>query len=482
MSRTLKNGVSEDRGAAIVLLSVLMVLLLGVAAFAVDLGWFLLNSSRLQRAADSAALHGVTYLPGFASDAQTAAEESSQANGFPTSNTSVSTAQVAPGQLEVTLSTQVDTFFLKVFGMDSATITRQATAEYVKPVPMGGDTSWFGNGSGSGPGSDQRFWAAIQGEFTNRLHGDPYTTSCGPWPDRPEVSPPGMTCGGNTNSTYRADGYWLVVDVPVGNSGNVNVGIFSAGFNPGPSDPRDIATGDSSGIVDAMTTTFSVFDVDLTPFDPTDNPPYAGGSCVLTAPPGTNSGNTGLCTLVNPTPGLYPIHVTSSGGEGSNQFLVKANGGPGIQVYGINDISIWTTVTGSARIPLAEIVELHAGKKLLLSFYDPGDASGLSSVTIVTPSGADASCTWRTDDTQTGVIGPTNSANPCRITTTLANGTRLFNGVWIRMEIDIPTDYVCGADCWWSVDYNLTGATDRTVWEARVIGNPVRLVIGAGSG
>jgi hypothetical protein len=50
------------------------------------------------------------------------------------------------------------------------------------------------------------------------------------------------------------------------------------------------------------------------------------------------------------------------------------------------------------------------------------------------------------------------------------------------MEIEIPTDYTCSASCLWTVGYNLTGATDRTVWEARVIGNPVHLVIGTGSG
>lgn len=482
----MRRRIDPERGAALVFLSLIMVLLLGMAAFAVDLGWLLVNGSRLQRAADAAALHGVTYLPGFASQAQGAAEEAVTANGFPVPGTAVSTAQVGAGQLQVTLSAPVETFFLRVFGQNTVTISRRATAEYVKPVPMGGDAAWFGNGSGSGPGASQNFWAAIQGQYTNRFHGDPYATACGTWPDRPEVSPPGMSCGSTSNATYRPDGYWLVVDVPVGHSGNVPIVIFNGGFNPGggPGTPNDINLGDASGIANGMVTTFSVHDIDLTPFDPTDNPLYAGGACVQSMAPGSNAGNVALCTLNNPAPGLYPIHVTSSNGEGSNHFTVKtSSSSPGVRVYGVNDISIWANTTGSAIIPLAEIDAVHAGKKLLLSFYDPGDANGYSTVTIVPPSGT-ATCTWHTEDTQTGAVGPSTTANPCTIVTTLAGGSdpRLFNGLWIRMEIDLPATYSCTVDCWWKVDFNLTGPTDRTVWEARVIGNPVHLIIGSGTG
>ena len=45
-----------ERGAALVWLAFMMTFLIGVAAFAVDLGWLYVNSSRIQRAADAAAL------------------------------------------------------------------------------------------------------------------------------------------------------------------------------------------------------------------------------------------------------------------------------------------------------------------------------------------------------------------------------------------------------------------------------------------
>lgn len=478
------EGNERERGAAIVFLSVMMVLLLGLAAFAVDLGWLLVNGSRLQRAADSAALHGVTYLPGFISQAQTAAEQSASANGFPTPGTSVVTSQPEPGQLTVDLTTTVETFFLRVFGMDQVTISRDATAEYVKPVPMGGDSAVFGDGNNA-YGTGQRFWASIQGQFTNRLHGDPYATQCGAWPDRPEVSPPGLDCGGTSNPEYRPAGYWLVVDVPEGHSGNVSVLVFDGGFNPGScgSSARDCYLGDGSGST-GITTTFTQHTVDLTPYDPSDNPRYSSTGCRIVAPPGTNADEVTLCTLSNPVPGLYPIHITSSSGEGINSFRVRATSSSGaVRVYGINDISIWTTVTGLSTIPLADVEPIHAGKTLLLSFYDPGDASGQSGVAIRGPGGSPTSCVWWTSSTA-GSSRPSspNAASPCRIETTSSSGTRYFNGQWINMEIDIPTDYTCSSDCLWTVGYNLTGATDRTVWEARVIGNPVHLVIGTGSG
>ena len=56
---------NEDRGAALIWIAGMLVVLLSMAAFATDLGWILLWNSRLQAAADSAALAGVVNLPGF---------------------------------------------------------------------------------------------------------------------------------------------------------------------------------------------------------------------------------------------------------------------------------------------------------------------------------------------------------------------------------------------------------------------------------
>ncbi|MGB8362357.1 MAG: pilus assembly protein TadG-related protein, partial [Acidimicrobiia bacterium] len=54
----------RDKGSALMFVAASMVLLMGMAAFGVDLAWFYLNSSWVQRAADAASLGGVIHLPG----------------------------------------------------------------------------------------------------------------------------------------------------------------------------------------------------------------------------------------------------------------------------------------------------------------------------------------------------------------------------------------------------------------------------------
>jgi|GEM_PF-4531432 len=88
--------------------------LMAVSAFAVDLGWLYLNTSRLQKAADADALAGVVNLPASPTGADTDAQMASAANKFvigsPAYNTFAS--QVLPeNQYEVTLGTQVQCSF-----------------------------------------------------------------------------------------------------------------------------------------------------------------------------------------------------------------------------------------------------------------------------------------------------------------------------------------------------------------------------------
>ncbi|MFZ0494008.1 MAG: pilus assembly protein TadG-related protein, partial [Acidimicrobiia bacterium] len=122
----------SDEGAVLVWVAGSIVALMLFAALAVDLGWFYLNSSRLQNAADAAALAGVVDLPGFLTQAQSDADDAAAANGFPGSVTSL--VPLADNSLEVTLQTTVPTFFLRVAGFINMTISRTSTAEYIKPV------------------------------------------------------------------------------------------------------------------------------------------------------------------------------------------------------------------------------------------------------------------------------------------------------------------------------------------------------------
>ncbi len=460
-----------------VVIGFLMLFLLGVSAFAVDLGWLYVNGSRVQRVADAAALAGVTHLPTDSAGAVTAATEAASANHLPIGGvTTMTTSVINANQFQVEVTTQVATFFLRVFGMDAVTVTKTATAEYIQPVPIGSPFSTFGDG----PASGLEFWAAIQGQYAHREHGDPYSTACDIGSTADDSS-----CA-SANPTYRPDGYYLAVEVAPGTS-SLSVQLFDAGFYQRPSityETGDTAylTGSEGNVI--STIHYQLYDADTTPYDPTDNTPIAG--CSLQLDPEQNPSTyqfrwAELCGLSSPSPGIYVLRVwtTGPGGE-SNHFGVRAlSSGPAAKVYGLNDISIFANVSaGATTLYMAEIEPAHAGKTLELSFFDAGDASGWASVQILQPNGSTATCSWEAIDDVTGSVTASGSGT-CQVQTTSSSGTRYFNSQWIVMRIDIPSTYTCSADCWWKVRYDYASqAHDRTTWAARVIGNPVRLIIG----
>jgi hypothetical protein len=210
-----------------------------------------------------------------------------------------------------------------------------------------------------------------------------------------------------------------------------------------------------------------------------------------------------LCTFTPTKSGIHPLRVKSSAipgysdiGGGYNAYSLRATTASATKpkIYGIDDMSIWNNATSSlAKFYLAEIGPEHAGKKLVLDMYDPGDGSGSSAFTMqfrTPPGGAPAavpgnssgttSCKY--NGTKSATIGAgtlSSTSSTCTITTKPANSSDgVYNNGWLRVEITLPTTYTCSTDCWWSVWYNFgTGSpTDRTVWKISVVGDPVHLV------
>ena len=132
-----KRLAREDRGAALVISAAVLVVLMGAAAMGTDLGWLYINGIRTQAAADAAALGGVVYLPDDEPTAQGVAISVAAANkyvdGSLGGDASIWSQQVPTNerQLEVEVTRPVDTFFLRVFGIDQVSIMRRAVAEYV---------------------------------------------------------------------------------------------------------------------------------------------------------------------------------------------------------------------------------------------------------------------------------------------------------------------------------------------------------------
>ena len=517
--RRITRSDDPERGAALPFVAVLLVLLLGVAAFAVDLGWIYLNGARLQRAADSSALAGVVFLPGDIPAVVSSALDGASANGWDVGT--VNGAPIAGGgpdemdwqplddnRLEITLGASVPTFFLKVLGFDQFDISRTATAEYVKPVPIGSPFHNFGDGSGN-------FWAAINGRWTAAIQGDPYNTFCD-WAtslgstgckdsssgNRSTYFPSQTALPGDIdpdsddeNPQYHGLGFYYGVEIEDSRD-SLTVELYDPRFRRPSGGCSSSGTGDcdrltfsplSSSVI-GPTTRYQLYAPDSTPLDPRDNSILL---CDDSYSPTFSSSASGvnewvdLCTLNNPAPGIYVLRVSTSDGSGSNQYGVRAiTTGPGAnspRVYGIDQISIYTNQGGTtATLYLAEVDPIHAGKVLELKFYDAGEDDQAASYSVKLPDGSTADCEWESEDGESG--GP----GACTITTTMSNpgpGPSIvgrFNSQWLTAFVEIPDDYSCDIDtqlgCWWSMLIVNSSPHDRTTWTAKIIGNPVHLV------
>ena len=268
------------------------------------------------------------------------------------------------------------------------------------------------------------------------------------------------------------------VEIPSGVT-DIDIDIYDAGFY----DRGDFSTETGDREQDTLggaDTHFQLYDFDSTPLDPTDNTPIAG--CRFDINSEASSGTyenqwAQLCSLANPPPGIYVLRIWTTGNiGGTNQYSVRATTtGPPARVYGINDISIFNNLAGLSTLFLSEVAEVHAGKTLEVDLFDAGEDDQPAWMTVKEPGGATATCDWQAfDESGNPVSGPQFSGSGnCRIQT--SDGSSIFNGLLVRIQIDIDNSYTCGADCWWKMEIENSQPHDRTTWAARVIGNPVRL-------
>ena len=512
----------EERGTILVIMAFIIVTLLGVVGFSVDLGWAYWNGLEIQHGADAAALAGVIYEPGQRTEAHTealaAAFENGYDNALPGTTITVvdfeddPTAVENDSQLRATVSHEIDTFFIKIFGIDTLTVARTAVAEYVAPLPMGSPDSYFGNDPALGLWPN--FWGNIHGYYTAKAYGDRYSSQCIGWnlqqgctenAERRQSLNPG--------SQNAEGGYVYGVEVDAASIGSIlTVELFDPQYSI--QGGGDELTGDQTvnGQTKKQTTTFMLYDPDSTPLttndggntllcsvDYTERDPYAdfngngyisssddqdGDVVKVDVEIGYPGGNAALwepfCTVVIVEAGIYPLRimVNDPGTEDDmalNRWSIRAftSGGPAPRVYGLGTMSIYANVdgsTGATEFHLAEVGEIHAGKNLIIELFDPGDSGG--SVEIHDPSGGTPPpCEWEAVEDETGATSSGSEAS-CIIPTT--GGA--FNNWLLTIKLSIPTDYACGADCWWKVVYNYPGITrDSTTWSARIEGRPVHL-------
>ena len=125
-----------------------IVFFIGFLAIVVDVTWYWMNTLKVQRASDAAALAGAVKLPDYPSQARTLAFDEAKKNGYTTGvgGATVTAAQNATRdiQLDTSVSAPVDTFFMRLFGITTITATARSAAELVLPVTKGSPLNYFG--------------------------------------------------------------------------------------------------------------------------------------------------------------------------------------------------------------------------------------------------------------------------------------------------------------------------------------------------
>lgn len=177
----------REAGYIMVVTTIVLPLMLMMLALAVDVSVFYFRSVELQRAADSAALAGVTRMPRYL-DADLAARDVARRNGFVNGedNMVVQTSFPPDNNRRFTVTVR-DTFVPVFFGRlirDHWDIEKQATAEYVSSIPLGSAENALGTGYLTGSSATegmvagfapQNFWLAVSGPCAAKEDGDQYS-------------------------------------------------------------------------------------------------------------------------------------------------------------------------------------------------------------------------------------------------------------------------------------------------------------------
>jgi Putative Tad-like Flp pilus-assembly len=241
----------SQAGQAIVLAALMIIVLFGAVGLAVDGGIGYYYNTMAERAAGSAALSGVVFMPGqltpaqalpFASgnDATDRAIAEAAHNGFSMAapnaqNVNVTVTAVAgfTNKLQVTVSRDVPTFFMQMFGLPSIHISRTAIATYLPPLSLGQPGTQTGSTTAQlGSGGNNYFFMRTEGWSTDRVQGDAFTPdpSGGSLGVSTDVHAISASQGNDTVDASLPDrgGYNYLVNLP--NGGYIQV--YNAAFAP----------------------------------------------------------------------------------------------------------------------------------------------------------------------------------------------------------------------------------------------------------
>lgn len=358
------------------------------------------------------------------------------------------------------------------------------------------------NPGGGAPLATQGFWGAVITKGGNRGNGDRYSP---------------INNSGPANVDYDPAGYNYTVEV--GASGAVSI------FDPTFCATGTNATGGSYGAGDhwigtqgrPVTTVFSLYGINNTPLDLTDDGPPVATSNTMFADQNAADysgtyGSTGIPGFTIPNVvgssancatdpyhnawwpmktglvgGTYRLNVTTSSPgndttSAENGWSVWVSGGATPRIYGGGRMVAYNNLeSGAQTFYLAQIDAVHAGKTMIISLFDPGDVVGDATLRIKSPDGNaynNATFNYSSDNGQ-----PSGS----NVTSILVRfgGTSYYDNSVLTIEVPLPQTYGSGGltppgeilPGWWKIEYTVGGGNDTTTWEVSIRGNPVHLVL-----
>jgi hypothetical protein len=126
-----RQRVADEGGQALGITVLFLVALLGMAGLVIDVGSWYVKDRHAQKAADFGALAAAAELPGNSGDSVLAGED------YVDRNLADASAEVTPGfdgdplKAEVNVTTEAETFFFKIFGLDSVEVSARAVAKKI---------------------------------------------------------------------------------------------------------------------------------------------------------------------------------------------------------------------------------------------------------------------------------------------------------------------------------------------------------------
>ncbi len=179
---------------------------------------------------------------------------------------------------------------------------------------------------------------------------------------------------------------------------------------------------------------------------------------------------------------------TSVGGNGNNRFALRVKSGStattgAVSISGWQNMSIYANYSGAPQIfNLVRTIPAAQTKTLNIHFFDIGDATAPTSVTVLPPLDAKVNGTPLTafsGCTGSGVVSGSLGTN-CGVTGATSTN---YNGKVQTVSVPIPDTYTCNSTqsggCWVRVQLKLDQAgntNDTTTWSASVDGDPVRMI------